>query len=186
MGTKGISLVGFSGTGKSTVAQLIGARLLWPVYDLDRVIVERSGMTVPDIFKREGEAGFRARETEVLREISDSGPFVIATGGGAFLSAENRRLMEDRSWVVTLEARPEILLARIEAQLRRAESDAIRPLLDAVDPLEQIRSLKASRQPAYALADWTVHTDRLSLDQIVSEVIRAVELLEKTPDPSGG
>ena len=64
---KGIYLVGFSGSGKSTIAQLIGERLDWPVYDLDRVIVERSGMTIPIIFKREGEAGFRLRESEALR-----------------------------------------------------------------------------------------------------------------------
>ena len=82
MPAKGIYLVGFSGSGKSTIAQRIGARLDWPVYDLDRVIVERSGMTIPIIFKSEGEAGFRAREAQALREVSSSAPFVVATGTG--------------------------------------------------------------------------------------------------------
>ena len=180
---KGIYLVGFSGSGKSTIAQLIGARLGWPVYDLDRVIVERSGMTIPIIFKSEGEAGFRTREAEALREVSNSAPFVVATGGGTFVRIENRRFMESKGWIIALEGRPEILHARIEQQLRRAEPGAIRPLLDAVYPLEQIRALKHSRQSVYALADWTVHTDRLSPDQVVAEVNRAVELLEQTPTP---
>ncbi len=184
MSVKGVYLVGFSGSGKSTIAKLIGARLGWPVYDLDRVIVERSGMTIPAIFKSEGEAGFRARESETLREISSVPPFVMATGGGTFIRAENRRLMEDKGWTIALEGRPELLHTRIEQQVRRAEPGAIRPMLDAVYPLEQVRSLKQSRQSAYALADWTIHTDRLSPDQVVSEVIRAVELLERTGAPS--
>ncbi len=183
MPAKGIYLVGFSGSGKSTIAQLLGARLGWPVYDLDRVIVERSGMTIPIIFKSEGEMGFRVREAEALRQVSSSAPFVVATGGGAFVRLENRRFMESKGWIIALEGRPEILHARIEQQLQRAEPGAIRPLLDAVHPLEQVRALKHSRQSAYALADWTVHTDRLSLDQVAAEVIRAVELLEQTPDP---
>lgn len=180
MATKGVYLIGFSGSGKSTIAQLVGARLGWPAYDLDQVIVERSGTTIPVIFRTEGEAGFRAREAEALREVSNAAPFVMATGGGTFIRVDNRRFMQSKGWIVALEGRPEILLARIEQQVRRAEPGAIRPLLDAVYPLEQVRSLKQSRQFAYALADWTVHTDRLSPDQVVAEVVRAVELLEQT------
>ena len=183
MSARGIYLVGFSGSGKSTIAQLIGARLDWPVYDLDSVIVERSGMTIPVIFKSEGEAGFRVREAEALREVSKAAPFVMATGGGTIVRVENRRFMESQGWIIALEGRPEILHSRIEQQVRRAEPGAIRPLLDAVYPLEQVRSLKHSRQSVYALADWTVHTDRLTPEQVVAEVIRAVELLEQTPDP---
>ena len=181
MATKGVYLVGFSGSGKSTIAQRVGVRLGWPVYDLDGAIVERSGMAIPVIFKTEGEAGFRAREADTLREVSSAAPFVMATGGGTFIRVENRRFMESTGWIIALEGRPEILLARIEQQVRREEPGAIRPLLDAVYPLEQVRSLKHSRQSVYALADWTVHTDRLSPDQVAAEVIRAIELLEQTP-----
>ncbi len=183
MTAKGVYLVGFSGSGKSTIAKMIGARLGWPAYDLDIVIVERSGMPIPVIFKSEGEAGFRAREAEALREISVTPPFVMATGGGTFIRPENRRFMAGKGWVIALEGRPEILHARIEQQVRRAEPGAIRPMLDAVYPLEQVRSLKHSRQSAYALADWTVHTDRLTAEQVVEEVVRALALLEQTPDP---
>lgn len=175
---RGMYLIGFSGTGKSTVAKLIGAQLGWPVYDLDSIIVERSGMTIPTIFEGEGEAGFRARETEALRAVSSSEVFVVATGGGLPVREENRQLMADTGWIITLEGHPETIYARIQQQRQRAEPDAIRPMLHAVSPLDQIRTLKHNRQSVYALADWTVHTDRLSPQQVAAEIVRAVELLE--------
>ncbi|MBM3791175.1 MAG: shikimate kinase [Acidobacteria bacterium] len=177
--TRGIYLIGFSGSGKSTIAQLVGAQLEWPVYDLDRVIVERSGMTIPVIFEREGEPGFRLREAEVLREVSSSGPFVVATGGGTPVRAENRLYMEGKGWIICLEGRPETLLARIQRQLEESDPSAIRPLLDAIHPLDHVRALKHSRQSVYALADWTIHTDRLTPREVAAEVIRAVDLLSR-------
>jgi 3-dehydroquinate synthetase/shikimate kinase len=184
MTARGIYLIGFSGTGKSAIADLVGAELNWPVYDLDRIIAECSGMSIPMIFEREGEAGFRVRETEALRDVAHRGPFVVATGGGAALRAENRHLMAGAGWIIALEGRPETLHTRIQRQLQQSESAAIRPLLGAVSPLEQIRALKHSRQSVYALADWTVHTDRLSPAQVAAEVVRAVQLLAGTGEPS--
>ena len=179
--SRGLFLIGFSGTGKSAVAALVGARLGWPVFDLDGLIAERAGMSVPEIFQREGEPGFRRREAEVLRAVSSEGPFVVATGGGAAVSAENRELMGHRGWIVTLEARPETIHGRIQRQLGQAAPDAVRPLLDSPDPLEKIRLLKQGRQPVYALADWTVHTDRLGLEQVAEEILRARALLDGVP-----
>jgi shikimate kinase len=181
---RGIFLIGFSGTGKSTVAVLVGARLGWPVFDLDEVIAERAGLSVPALFEREGEAGFRLRESEALRSVSSEGPFVVATGGGAAVGAENRRLMGERGWIVALEGRPETLLRRIQRQLQRGAPDGVRPLLGSADPLEQVRALKHDRQSVYALSDWTVHTDRLSPEQVVEEVVRARSLLEASADPA--
>lgn len=183
MGVRGIYLVGFSGTGKSTVATLVGAQLGWKVYDLDHVIAQRAGMTIPLIFEREGEPGFRLREAEALREVSEDGAFVVATGGGAAVRAENRRVMASRGWIISLEGRPETLHARIQLQLKKADPDAIRPMLDAVYPLDQVRALKHSRQSVYALADWTIHTDRLTPGQVAAEIIRARDLLEDTSEP---
>jgi len=180
---RGIYLIGFSGTGKSTIAKAVAETLGWPAFDLDQAIVERAGMTIPVIFEREGETGFRLRESEALRAVSGTAPFVIATGGGAAVRIENRRLMAAHGWIVALEGRPEALNARIQRQLREARPEAIRPMLDAIYPLDQIRALKHSRQSVYALADWTVHTDRLTPDQVAAEVVRAVRLLETTPDP---
>jgi shikimate kinase/3-dehydroquinate synthase len=156
-----------------------------PAYDLDDIIVERSGMTIPVIFQKEGESGFRQRESEALRSLSSSGQCVIATGGGTIVAPENRRLMESKGWIVFLEGRPETLLARVQQHLKDSGAAAIRPMLDAVYPLDQIRALKHSRQSAYALADWTVHTDRLTPEQVAAEVIRAAGLLEDAPELPG-
>lgn len=183
MAARGIYLIGFSGTGKSTIARLVARERGWPAYDLDEVIVERSGMTIPVIFQREGEPGFRLREAEALRAVSGDGRFVVATGGGAALRVENRRLMASRGWIVSLEGRPETLHGRIQRQLQQADPSAIRPLLDAVYPLDQIRALKHTRQSVYSLADWTIHTDRLTPELVTAEVLRATDLLESTQEP---
>lgn len=180
MATRSVYLIGFSGSGKSTIARIVGAHLALPVYDLDSMIAEHSGMSIPLIFEREGEAGFRIRETEALRIVAGYNPCVVATGGGAPVRAENRQLMASSGWIITLEGRPETLHARIQRQRQQADPAAIRPLLDAVSPLEQLRALKQSRQAVYALADWTVHTDRLSPEQAATEVVRAIELLQHT------
>jgi len=184
MAPRGIYLIGFSGSGKSTIARTVATELGWPAFDLDQIIIERTGMTIPAIFQAEGEPGFRLREEEALRAVSEVAPFVVACGGGAAVRIENRRLMASKGWIVTLEGRPEALNARIQRQLQEAAPDAVRPMLDAAYPIDQIRALKHSRQSAYALADWTVHTDRLTPDQVAAEVVRAVRLLETTPEPS--
>src|SRR5206468_2073139 len=92
--------------------------------------------------------------------------------------------MAGKGWIIGLEAKPETLLARIQNQLKESDPKAIRPMLDAIYPLDQIRALKHTRQPVYSLADWTIHTDRLTLEQVAAEVVRAVELLEHTDEPS--
>lgn len=183
MATRGIYLIGFSGSGKSSIAQLLGTLLGWPVYDVDQLIVEQSGRSIADIFQHEGEEGFRVRETEALRSLPTTNACIVATGGGLPVRVENQRIMAQNGWVFALEGRPETLYTRMKRQLQNADPAAIRPLLDAVNPLEQVRALKHSRQSVYALADWTVHTDRLSPHQVAAEIVRAVEILETTAAP---
>lgn len=180
MAARGIYLIGFSGSGKTTVARLVAGRLGWPAFDLDQLIAERAGRAIPAIFAAEGETGFRNREAAAMAEVAAAPPFVVATGGGAPLRDENRATMARTGWVVALEGRPETLHARLRRQLAAAEPDAVRPLLAGDAPLEQIRALKRQRQPLYALADWTVHTDRLTPPQVADEVVRALQILEQT------
>jgi 3-dehydroquinate synthase len=165
-----IFLTGFSGSGKSAVAALVAAALGWRALDTDDIIEERSGRSIPDIFARDGEARFRELEAEALRDPAGQVGVVVATGGGIVQSAANRRLMADGGFVVCLEGRPEVLWQRI----REAGGSATeRPLLAGPDPLGRIRTLKAQRQPFYALADHTIHTDSLDLSRVAEEVLRA-------------
>ena len=179
-----IFLIGFSGTGKSTVGRLLGARLGRPACDLDALMVERSGRTIADIFANDGEAAFRQLESAVLRDAAarTDGP-IVATGGGVPTIAANREAMAARGWVIGLEASPETIYRRLR------DTVEVRPLLQAADPPEHIRALKASRQPVYALAHWTVHTERLTPEQVAEEIVRAVALLEcgeVPPQPDRG
>ena len=102
---------------------------------------------------------------------------VVSTGGGAPTSPRNRATMRENGIVVCLEARPETILARLEREGRGARGPVARPMLEARDAAARVRALKAERQPAYALADWTVHTDRLSPAMVAEEVARALTSL---------
>lgn len=166
--TPHLILTGFSGTGKSAVGREAARLLGWDFIDTDAEVVRRAGKPIARIFAEEGETAFRALEAQVLLEaLARPEPTVIATGGGAVLDETNRQRMFISGVVVCLEARPETVLQR----LAQGE-DEVRPLLASPDPLERIRSLKAQRQPLYALADWTVHTDALSVDEAAREVVR--------------
>jgi len=166
-----IILTGFSGTGKTVVARLVAARLGWQAVDTDELIAQRAGKPIPDVFAQDGEEHFRRLEHDVLAEVCRQPQVVIGVGGGANISAQNRRIMAGGGFIVCLEARPETILQRLRPQFER-EPDA-RPMLAGLDPLGRIRQLKALRVPFYALADYTVHTDGLSPEQVADEVVRA-------------
>jgi shikimate kinase/3-dehydroquinate synthase len=170
-----IFLVGFSGTGKSAVGRRVARLLGWEFVDEDEYIVERSGMAVEQIFANEGEDGFRCREREAIDELASRDKIVISGGGGVMLQESCRSRMLDAGLVVSLEARPETIFARLTAAVDEPGAEGmIRPMLDAgSNPMERIESLKRERQWAYALADWTVTTDGLSVEQTAHEVARA-------------
>ncbi len=166
-----IFLTGFSFSGKSRVAPLVATTLGWRAVDLDDLIEEAAGQPIPAIFAEEGEPGFRLRETEALRRACGDSEVVVATGGGVVLAEEDRRLMAESGIVICLEARPQTIHARLQQPDGGSESE--RPLLRGPDPLGRIRHLKALRQPLYALADFTVHTDDLTPEVVAEEVVRA-------------
>jgi 3-dehydroquinate synthase len=180
---RNLFLTGFSASGKSTLGPAVAARLGWAFVDLDAEIERRAGRTIPALFN-EGEAVFRALETEALTTLAAGERRVIATGGGAPVRPENRAEMRRNGLVVCLEAAAETIVARLAAQ-RAANPAAQRPLLDGPDPLERVRYLKQTRQVFYADCDWTVHTDRLSAEECAEEVLRAWERLRSRPAAPG-
>jgi shikimate kinase len=137
-----IFLVGMMGAGKTTIAKLVAALMEKTVYDSDREIQKRTGVSIPVIFEIEGESGFRKRETEILSELVKSRNIVLATGGGAVLSRENREMLRRNGTVIYLRA-------TIDDLWRRTRQDKNRPLLQTPDPRMRLAELYAQRDPLY-------------------------------------
>ena len=165
-----IILIGFSGTGKSIVARGVAVSLGWEAVDTDDEVVRLAGKSIPQIFSQDGEPHFRKLEREALTEACQRSRVVIATGGGAILDPNNRVLMRRSGVVICLEANPGTIYQRLPKE--DESPTAVRPLLAMADPMERIVELKQSRQAYYAMADWTVQTDHLTLPEVCQEVIR--------------
>ncbi len=178
-----IFLTGFSGTGKSTVGRSVARLLGWRFVDTDELIVEATGKSIATIFEEDGETEFRRLEHEYLTEVCEAEGQIVSTGGGIVMDDRNRRLMETSGVVICLEAG----LGTIHRRILAEEDPVIRPMLSDPDPLRRIGALKAERQAGYARALWTVHTDRLTPEEVAGEVARAyrllVDRLEGTPSP---
>lgn len=158
-----IILVGFMGSGKSTVGRIVADKLGFRFADSDRVIEQTLGMPIPDIFRERGEAAFRSVETETLKRLIAEGKRVIATGGGAVLSEENRKAMKEGGLVVALKAEPETIIRRVGA-------GADRPLL-AGDVKGNVLRLFEQRKGAYDFADLIVDTDNMTPEQAALFII---------------
>jgi len=174
-----IALIGFSATGKSVVAIKVAEHLDWTLIDTDDEIVKLSGKTIPEIFKQDGEDKFRQLERKVLRQACQKERAVIATGGGVIVDPKNQSLLLETSVVVCLEAKPETIYQRLLHDTLYSANPVVRPLLAGDNPLERIKQLKAHRQPYYAVADWTVHTDNLTLEEVSQEVIKGWQYISK-------
>jgi len=163
-----VYLVGMMGAGKTTVGRLLSRRLKLRFVDADHELERRCGVKVPLIFDIEGEAGFRAREAQLLAELTALDGIVLGTGGGAVLLEENRRRLA-RGTVVYLRATPEDLYERVK-------HDRNRPLLATADPLARLRELHAQRDPLYrGIADLVVDTGRQSVLALARELIEKLE-----------
>lgn len=134
-------------------------------YDSDREIESSTGASISLIFDVEGEDGFRKRETAVLDELTAMQHVLVATGGGAVLEEENRRILRSRGTVVYLNA-------SIEQQMERTRWDKSRPLLQCEDPEQKLRDLKDFRDPLYKeVADFEVETDKRRPKAVADEII---------------
>jgi 3-dehydroquinate synthase len=172
-----IFITGFSGSGKTTVSREVARRLGWKLVDLDEEIVRAGGKSLEAIFADDGETRFRQLEHDCLETVSRGERQVVSTGGGIVMDERNRMVMGRTGVVVCLEAQPETILDRLEGEAGEGRGPVVRPMLEAPDPMARVRSLKAERQSAYALADWTVHTDRLTPGEAAAEVARGWTVL---------
>ena len=156
------------GAGKTAVGGAVARMLQVPFLDSDEAIEAAANMTVAEIFARDGEAFFRRKEAQVLARLMAGPPCVLSTGGGAFLSAENRRTISAHGVSLWLKADLELLWARVRHR-------GTRPLLRTDDPKGTLAALLAERAPVYALADITVEAvPGLSIDAMAGRVLAAL------------
>lgn len=174
---KTVVLVGMMGSGKTAVGRALAQALGVPFLDSDSEIETAANMTIPEIFERDGEAFFRARETEVIARLLETQRGILSTGGGAFLADKNRSLISEKGVSVWLDADLDLLWSRVKGKNTR-------PLLRTAHPYETLRALFEARVPVYALADLrvTAHGD-YSIDEMAGRVADALatrpDVLEK-------
>jgi shikimate kinase len=166
-----IVLIGFSATGKSTVGRIVAQRLGWGFVDTDQVIIEQAGKSIGEIFHGEGEDAFRSYERKALLAAARRQPVVIASGGGAVLVEKNRVTMSRTCYIVCLEARPETIHQRLLLDAQAGVNPIAELLTKRAHAVENIAYLKQFRQPYYAIANWTVHTDNLTPQEAAEEVL---------------
>jgi shikimate kinase / 3-dehydroquinate synthase len=163
--TNNIFLVGLMGAGKTTIGRLLARRLGMHFADSDHEIEARTGASVPWIFEIEGEASFRRREADMIRELTAGSGLVLATGGGAVLNPDSRRLLAERGTVIYLRASVNSILAR-------TSHDKNRPLLQTADPRRKLEDLTAQREPLYReIADLVIDTGRPNVQSMVQTIL---------------
>ncbi|MEP7156636.1 MAG: shikimate kinase, partial [Betaproteobacteria bacterium] len=158
-------LVGMPGAGKSTIGKALARQLDLPFVDADQEIVEHTGVTIATIFELEGESGFRARESQMIRELCAREGLLLATGGGAVLAGDNREILKRTGVVVYLHA-------TLDHLWQRTRHDSRRPLLQADNPRGVLKTLLEERDPLYRqTADLIVETGRQSAGRLVREIV---------------
>jgi len=171
---KQVVLVGPMGAGKSTIGRLLAKELNLPFKDSDNVIEARCGADIPWIFDVEGEAGFRQRETAVLKDLIKEPELVLATGGGIVLSEENRKILQDADAIIYLCATPEHLA-------RRTAKDKKRPLLQVANPKEKIIELLETRDALYReVATHVIVTESQNPKSVANEISKKLQFSAKT------
>ncbi|OUS28332.1 shikimate kinase I [Gammaproteobacteria bacterium 45_16_T64] len=165
---RNLILIGPMGAGKSTIGRQVSSLLHYEFVDSDHEIEDRSGADIPWIFDVEGEEGFRKRESAMIDELTLRTHIVLATGGGAVMREDNRRIIEARGIVVYLKA-------TVEQQLARTARDQNRPLLQTDNPREVLTELMALRDPLYNdIADYVVETDQGGVKDVASRIVSLV------------
>ncbi|MDP2920719.1 MAG: shikimate kinase [Dehalococcoidia bacterium] len=169
-----IALVGFMGTGKTSMGQVLAKKLIWQFVEVDALIEQMAGKSTPDIFAQDGEIAFRELEIEAIKQVARGKKQVIACGGGVVLNTINIARLKKTSVLILLTASPETVLKRTSA-----DRDS-RPMLTAAsDPATRIRELLKYRRPYYErAADFTINTSKHSLEQITDQIIEKLRNYE--------
>lgn len=173
---KNIVLIGFMGTGKTSIGKMLASKLGCAFVDLDHKIEDDNDMTIPEIFQKYGEAHFRALEKQAVKETTGRRGIVIATGGGTIKDTENMQLLRESGVVICL-------TADVDEILSRTESKGERPVLDAKDKAQgdrraAIEKLLEERRIFYDQADYKVDTTDWSPMQIMNDICRYVDTLD--------
>jgi len=168
-----IALIGFMGTGKTAVGKALAEKLDKKFIELDPLIEQKAGKTIPEIFKQDGEITFRELEIEVTKDVAEGKNQVIACGGGIVLNKINIDRLRKESLIVYLTASPQIIL-------KRTSNDAEeRPLLKVANPALTIQELLAFRKPFYErAADIKINTSKLDVDSVVKQIINKLKEYE--------
>lgn len=171
MKIRNIVLIGFMGTGKTSVGKRLAKQLNWNFIDTDVAIEEISGMSVPEIFRKHGETRFRSEEKALIKRLIEREGYVISTGGGTPLRAENWEILTQIGLIISL-------YAPIDTILERIGGSNDRPLLKA--DRDENERLLLSRQPIYNKADLLINTTEISIDEVVDEILYNIE--DRTKD----
>ena len=174
LGGRSLYLVGMMGSGKTSTGRPLAEQLGYGFVDADAVIEQAAGCSIPEIFERDGEAGFRALESQVLNAISQRHSLVVATGGGVVTQQENWGLLHS-GIVIWLDVVPGQLMQRLKAD------STVRPLLQTDDPDAALNALLNRRRPLYAEADLTVVIDQETPDAVADGILQLLPSLLKDP-----
>jgi len=165
-----IALIGFMGVGKTAVGKVLAKRLGRKFVELDSLIEQKAGKSIPDIFQQDGEAAFRELEIEVTKEVSKDKNLVIACGGGIVLNKKNIDRLRQQSRIVYLTASPKVILKRV------SDDGGERPLLKTANKALNIRELLEFRKPFYErAADITIDTSKLDTNAVAEQIIEKLQ-----------
>lgn len=159
-------LVGFMGTGKSTIGRMVAQKLDFQFIDSDHAIEENEGMSIPEIFAAKGEVGFRAMERGFIESGHPTSGCLVACGGGLVIQPGMLELVKSKGPAICL-------LASAETVYERTKGNANRPLLNVEDPLARIKEMLAIREPIYRMVGSEILTDNRSLSDIVTHICRS-------------
>lgn len=176
LGARSIVLVGMPGSGKSSIGRRLAQRLGLEFSDADAEIERAANMTIPELFQTKGEAEFRKGEQKVIARLLESGPLVIATGGGAFMNDLTRERIREKGISIWLKADVETLLKRVKRKSNR-------PLLQTPNPEATLRDLLAIREAVYSEADLFVTSSEVPHEEVVEAIVDLLETALPGADP---